>query len=166
MMPDTATETPKEEEYAAPPRPAPTFLRPKVDGAAFRRVSPVPDDVAVTASREVAARHGAIEPDETNVPIQMAVRRGPKPRSPIAPNLEMPHDGETVDWTGHFRAELPTYVIEQVQEFAHIRRCTIVAAILHVLSQHVGDEGKPVFFIRREDLVHDRRKVMKLKRNR
>jgi hypothetical protein len=166
MMSETAPETERDapDGDAVPARPAPTFLRPKVDGSAFRRTNPVPDDVAVTASREVAARHGAIEQEEARDPIPLPVRRGPKPRSPIAPNLEMPYEGEQVDWTGHFRAELPTYVIEQVQEFAHIRRCTNVAAILHILSQHVGEDGRPVFFIRREDLVHDRRKV--LKRNR
>jgi hypothetical protein len=73
----------------------------------------------------------------------------------------MPFDGDPVNWTGHFRAELPTYVIDQVQEFAHIRRSTNVAAILHILARHVGEDGRPVFYIRREDLVHDRRKVLK-----
>lgn len=78
-------------------------------------------------------------------------------RSPIAPDVRIPGDGERVDWTSALRADIPHYLEEQIDEATHKLRCTRVSLILHALAAYkVG--GRSVFVIREEDLAADRRK--------
>lgn len=78
-------------------------------------------------------------------------------RSPIAPDVRIPGDGERVEWTSALRADIPHYLEEQIDEATHKLRCTRVSLILHALAAYkVG--GRSVFVIREEDLAADRRK--------
>lgn len=78
-------------------------------------------------------------------------------RSPIAPDVRIPGDGERVDWTSALRADIPHYLEEQIGEATHKLRCTRVSLILQALAAYkVG--GRSVFVIREEDLAADRRK--------
>lgn len=79
--------------------------------------------------------------------------------SPIAPHLEMPGRGEEIAWTSFLRADLPLYVMEQLREAAHRRRCTIVSLLLRMMAGHCDAEGRPLFYVRPEDLVPDRRRL-------
>lgn len=66
--------------------------------------------------------------------------------------------GEPVTWTAHLRADIPEYVADQLREAAHRRRCTVVSLLLHLLHSHRDPNGRPVFYVRPEDLVRDRRR--------
>lgn len=79
-------------------------------------------------------------------------------RSPIAPDVRIPGDGERVDWTSALRADIPHYLEEQIDEATHKLRCTRVSLILQALAAY-RVRGKPLFVIREEDLAADRRKA-------
>lgn len=79
--------------------------------------------------------------------------------SPLALDLPVPAPGEVVPWVVAFRADLPGYVVEQVREVAHRLRCTRVALLLRLLAEFRDEAGRPVFRIRTEDLVPDRRRA-------
>jgi hypothetical protein len=119
------------------------------------------------AADQLAERHGAHSTTEPAVTTLLKPQRGskpqrgPRPKSPIAPHVEMPYEGDPVDWTGNLRADFPLYVLEQLNEFTHRRKCTQVSALLRMMSAFRDDEGNSVFHIREEELVPDRRKVSK-----
>jgi len=104
-------------------------------------------------------------PEAIPIPAPAPPRRAlARPRSPIAPHVEMPYEGDEVIWDAHLRCDFPAYVLEQVGELAHRDRRTLVSALLKILAAHVDDHGKPLFYIRPEDMVPDRRKAVKRKR--
>jgi hypothetical protein len=72
----------------------------------------------------------------------------------------MPYDGEEISWGGNLRADFPVYVLDQLNEFAHRRRCTQLSALLQMMAAFRDADG-PVFFVREEDMVPDRRKATK-----
>jgi hypothetical protein len=76
----------------------------------------------------------------------------------IAPNVAIPRPGQRVSWTSHLRIDIPLYVFEQFREAAHRKRCTQVSLLLWLMAEHRDPEGHPLFFVRPEDLVADRRK--------
>lgn len=78
-------------------------------------------------------------------------------RSPVAPDVRVPADGEPVEWTSRIRADIPGYVEEQIDEATHRMRCTKISLILRALAAY-RVRGRPVFFVRQEDLAADRRK--------
>lgn len=123
----------------------------------------VPDDVLSEGALEIARQYGAADEGAAS-PARQAPRNRPRPRSPIAPDLEMPHDGEEIPWRGNLRADFPEYALEQLNEFCHRNRCTQVSALLRMMAAFTDREGKPVFFIRREDMVPDRRKAPRRRR--
>lgn len=83
----------------------------------------------------------------------------PEPPSRMVPDMPVPPPGEIVPWIVAFRADLPAYVVEQIREAAHRMRCTRVALLLRLLAAFRDPAGRPVFHIRTEDLVDDRRRV-------
>lgn len=71
--------------------------------------------------------------------------------------LPRPHD--RVEWNARFRADVPEYIAEQLREAAHQMRCTNIAVLLHLMAGHVDAAGRPLFYVREEDLIPDRRTV-------
>ena len=67
--------------------------------------------------------------------------------------------GEKVDLTESLRIDFPEYLKAQLSEFAHRRKYTQGAAIAHMMDAHRDGDGRPVFYVRPEDKVADRRKV-------
>jgi hypothetical protein len=82
-----------------------------------------------------------------------------RPSSQIPPDVEIPGPGEEVAWSGHLRADLPEYVLDQLRDVAHRQRCTLVSLLLKMMASHRDAGGRNLFRIRPEDLVADRRKV-------
>ena len=141
----------------------------------------VPDDKAAAGAKELAKGYQLEPVAETLVspnpapsvtptapelaPQPQPIRRpATRSRSPVAPHIEMPQEGEEVDWDAHLRCDFPAYVYEQIVEMAHRERRTLVSALLKILAEHVDQNGRPLFFIRQEDLVPDRRKAAKKRR--
>lgn len=83
----------------------------------------------------------------------------PEPPSRMALDVAVPSPGEIVPWVVAFRADLPAYVVEQIREVAHRMRCTRVALLLRLLAAFRDPAGRPVFHVRTEDLVPDRRRA-------
>lgn len=81
--------------------------------------------------------------------------------SPVAPYLVIliPRPGEEIPWTSALRADVPLYVMEQLHEASHQQRCTIVSLLLQLMAKHRDPDGRPLFYIRTEDLVPDRRRA-------
>lgn len=77
-------------------------------------------------------------------------------RSPIAPDIRVPGDGDPVEWSARVRADVPEYVGEQLDEAVHRMRCTKTALIMRMIADY-RVSGRQVFFVRPEDLVADRR---------
>ncbi len=94
-------------------------------------------------------------PDTTASPIRST---STPPADPIAPGIPIPTPGELIAWRAALRVDLPDYVGEQIREACHRMRCTQVALVLRLLRQFRDVRGRPVFCIRDEDLVPDRRK--------
>jgi len=93
-------------------------------------------------------------------PTSTPSRIGEAPRrSPIAPDVPIPRDGESVMWSAHLRADIPEYVSEQLREAAHRQRCSVVSLLLRLMEAHRTREGERLFFVREEDLVSDRRRA-------
>ncbi len=84
---------------------------------------------------------------------------GPSLISPIAPDLTIPAPGEVVPWSSGIRADVPHYVTEQLREATHRYRCTLTALLLHLMAAYHDAAGAPVFVVREEDLVADRRRA-------
>lgn len=150
----SANKTPKTPEVAgtasAPASMIPLSILPDL--------SNIPEKDIEKASREIAGRHGAIETTETRGAENIQT---PRPKSPVSNEIQMPLDDEEVEWLGKFRAEIPIYVMEQVYEYAHKKRCTVAHVLLNMM-RGFQDENGPVFFIRKKDcLVADRRKAKK-----
>ena len=80
------------------------------------------------------------------------------PAEPIAQGIPIPPPGEPIAWSAALRVDLPDYVGEQIREACHRMRCTQVALVLRLLRQFRDVRGRPVFCIRDEDLVPDRRR--------
>lgn len=126
----------------------------KQDDAAEPVAPEIPGDNIEKALQRVADRLGLTERPSARVGAQEA-----RPKSPISDSLEMPFDDEDVSWRGKFRAEVPDYVMEQVFEYAHKKRCTVAHLLLNMMRGY-RDENGPAFYIRRRDcLVTDRRKA-------
>lgn len=127
---------------------------------------PVNEDLKlVQVATEMPERYGAIDvPQSTQVdaapPPEPPVQR---PVSPIAPREIMPLPGDIVEWDQNFRAELPKYVGDQIREYMHIHRMTSIAFTMRLLEQFRDEEHskKRPFYIRKEDLIGDRRKKRK-----
>lgn len=84
---------------------------------------------------------------------------GPTLVSPIAPDLAIPAPGEVVPWSSGIRADVPHYITEQMREATHRYRITHTALLLHLMAAYRDAAGNPVFVVREEDLVADRRRA-------
>jgi hypothetical protein len=89
-------------------------------------------------------------------------RLGEAPRGRIlgrfAQDIEIPVPGEDVLWDGSLRADIPMYAMRQLHEASHRLDCTLTSLILQMMFAQCGADGFPLFYIRDEDLVADRRK--------
>jgi hypothetical protein len=131
----------------------------------------VPDDKAAEASRAVAKTHGIeltevpgarhAEQDDTPPPPPAPARQRTRPVCPINREIEMPLEGQVVDWGGNLRADFPVYAMDQLNEFCHKNRCTVASALLQFMASFKDPEERPYFYIRPEDMVPDRRKALK-----
>ena len=135
-------------------------------GLAAREISDLAmESATVTVLRKHGGGDAAYEEAvATSPPVDLPAPREPRPVCPIAPHLDMPLAGEAVEWGGNFRAEIPRYVFEQMDEYCHRRKRTQVAALLEILNAHRDSKGQRVFFVREEDMVPDRRKVSRRSR--
>lgn len=79
-------------------------------------------------------------------------------RGQITLHLDIPASGEPVPWTSALRADVPVYITEQLRALAYAQRRTLVSLLLRLMADHRDDNGRPVFHVRPEDLVADRRK--------
>jgi len=116
----------------------------------------IPEESIERMSLKIAKRLGATKAHQTHENAH-AVR----PKAPLSDALEMPLDDEEVSWLGKFRAEVPDYVINQVYEYAHRKRCTAAHLLLNMMRSYRDEKGH-VFYIRKKDcMVTDRRKERK-----
>lgn len=73
----------------------------------------------------------------------------------------MPFNGEEISWRGNLRAHFPEYALEQLNAYCYHNDCTQVSVLLQMMAAFKSHDGKSIFYIRREDLVPDRRKTGK-----
>jgi hypothetical protein len=108
---------------------------------------------------------GIVVTTETSIgarcPCPACVQRKPL-ASPFTGAVEIPGPGEEVAWSGHLRADLPEYVVDQLRDVAHRQRRTLVSLLLQLMAPCRDADGRNVFQIRPEDLVADRRKATRV----
>ena len=118
----------------------------------------VPED---GSAARIAREHGV----ETGYEIPPALPKPPvvRPKSPILPDHEMPLEGETVNWGGLLRMDLPDYIHAQLREWSYRNNRTTTSAIMSMIADYRDKNGNKVFYVRPEDVVPDRRKLKKKK---
>ena len=85
--------------------------------------------------------------------------RGDGPVSALyAADVQIPAAGESIRWNGSLRLELPEYAKLQLDAACYWQRCTLGYVILEMMHGQTDAAGRPLFYIREEDLVRDRRR--------
>ena len=79
--------------------------------------------------------------------------------SELTSRVRIPDEDEDEPWDGKLRLEIPAYVQRQMDALIYFSGYTRVSVVLNALALILDDQGRPVFRIRRCDLVPDRRKI-------
>lgn len=138
---------------------APVTLAPSVGsdtgrpspGVAAKKLNP-----SKTPKRDTVQAKSIVVTAKKSNPRRLPVR----PKSPLNPNLEIPMPGEHIDSYIRIKIFVPFYVSEQLIDFCYQKRCTLTYALLAALKGY-SENDAPVFYIRDEDCVRDRRKLPK-----
>jgi hypothetical protein len=81
-----------------------------------------------------------------------------RPRCPFDESLIMPAPGDDVPYSERTYLIIPDYISKQLYEYTHQNRCSEAYVFLLALRQFKAG-GKPVFYVRPEDCIPDRRRI-------